>query len=193
MDPSWVLPIDHPSRLASNESTLIAAARQEPAAFGVLHDRYVARVYRYLRARTDNEDDAADLTQQVFLQALAALPKYRERGLPFAAWLFRIAHNVATDAKRRKPPLVGWAEIPERQHPRTEDDVEALVIQREAVDRLRVLLARLDATQREVVTLRFMAELSAREIAAVLGKSEATIYRQLTSALQTLKEQYDDP
>ena len=84
------------------EPALVDAARSDPAAFVELHARYEACVWRYLRARTATEEDAADLTQQTFLQALDGLPRYRERGLSFAAWLFRIARNVATDHHRRR-------------------------------------------------------------------------------------------
>lgn len=90
-----------------DEPSLIQAARLDPKAFGLLYQRYLTSIYRYLRARTPNEQAAADLTQQVFLKALASLPKYRPRGLPFAAWLFRIARNTAIDRYRRSRSYAG--------------------------------------------------------------------------------------
>ncbi|HEY7416489.1 MAG TPA: sigma factor, partial [Ktedonobacteraceae bacterium] len=72
------------------EAALIEAAKTNPAAFEPLYQRYKGRVYRYLFFRLRHEEDAADLTQQVFLKALSALPGYRIRNIPFAAWLFRI-------------------------------------------------------------------------------------------------------
>ena len=86
----------------SDEVALVRAAREEPSAFGTLYDRYLGRIYAYLRARSSNDEEAADLTQQVFLQALDALPRYREGRVPFAAWLFRIARNAAIDSHRRR-------------------------------------------------------------------------------------------
>lgn len=74
----------------------------QPAAFAMLYHRYFERIHAYLRSRTGDAEDAADLTQQVFLQALDALPRYRHGRVPFAAWLFRIAHNVAIDHHRRR-------------------------------------------------------------------------------------------
>ncbi len=83
--------------LAANddEARWIAAAQASPNAFEPLYLRYRGRVYHYLRTRLNNDEDAADATQQVFLQALKALPKYKQRGIPFAVWLFRIAHHLA--------------------------------------------------------------------------------------------------
>lgn len=185
-------PIDQGCSIDTDEAALVQAASRDPAAFGPLHERYAERVYRYLRARTDSEEDAADLTQQVFLHALAALPRYSERGLPFAAWLFRIAANLVSDGYRRKRPMVGWESLSEERHPTAEQDLEAAVLRREAISRLRVLLADLDAEQRELVLLRFMAGLRVREIAAVLGKGESTVHRHLACILNLLKERYDE-
>ena len=82
------------------EAALVARARVEPAAFATLYDRYAVPVYRYCYARLGTREAAEDATSQVFTNALAALPRYRERG-SFAAWLFAIAHNVVADAQRR--------------------------------------------------------------------------------------------
>ncbi len=84
------------------EVELVQKAKTDPTAFDLLYHRYVLRIYHYLRLRSPSDEDAADLTQHVFVLALDALPKYQERNLPFAAWLFRIARNAATDAYRRE-------------------------------------------------------------------------------------------
>ncbi len=86
----------------SDDDQLVAAAQADPALFAALYRRYLTRVYRYARARVPTDEDAADATQQVFLQALDALPSYRARGVPFSAWLFRIARNATIDAHRRR-------------------------------------------------------------------------------------------
>ena len=175
-----------------DEAALVAAAQADPAAFAVLYQRYLARVYRYLRAHVGSDEDAADLTQHVFLRALDALPRYRSSGAPFAAWLFRIARHAATDAYRRKRPTLAWDALPEDLQPPAEHDPVVRVLRLEALARVGELLARLDAAKRELLALRFAAGLSAPEIAQVVGKSPAAVKKQLTRTLQMLKEQYHE-
>jgi RNA polymerase sigma-70 factor (ECF subfamily) len=152
--------------------------------------RYRGRVYSYLRTRLNNDEDAADATQQVFLQALKALPKYKQRGKPFAVWLFRIAHHLAINLSSRNPSTVSWQALPE--HPASEQDVEANVLQQETLAHLRRLLATLDPYKRELLSLRFAAGLTVPQIAAVLGKNPEAIKKQLSRLLQSFKEQYHD-
>jgi RNA polymerase sigma-70 factor (ECF subfamily) len=77
------------------EDGWIQAAQLDIAAFEPLYLRYRERIYGYLRTRLKSDEDATDLTQQVFLQAMHAPPRYKSRGVPFAVWLFRIARNAA--------------------------------------------------------------------------------------------------
>lgn len=185
---SWA--IEDRQRATADEAALIAAARKDPAAFGVLYQAYLPRIYRFLRARTFNDDAAADLTQQVFVQALAAIPRYRQRGLPFAAWLFRIARNVAIDASRRHRPTISWDRVPETVHPVHPEDPLRAAIDRDALERLGRLIAALDDDKRDLLALRIGAGLSIREISATVGKSEAAVRKQLARTIETLKEQY---
>jgi RNA polymerase sigma-70 factor (ECF subfamily) len=176
--------------IASDEQALVRAAQANPSAFAALYQLYVTRVYRYVRAHTASDDDAADLTQQVFLRALDALSAYRERGVPFGAWLFQIAHHAVVDAHRRQRPTLTWDTLPESLQPEGGPNPEGDVLHQEALARLRQLLATLDPTTRELLALRFAAQLSAPEIATVVGKSPAAVKKQLTRILQTLKERY---
>jgi RNA polymerase sigma-70 factor (ECF subfamily) len=178
-----------------DESGLVEAAKADARFFGRLYARYVRRVYRYMRTRTDDEEDAADLTHQVFLHALDALPKYRERGLPFAAWLFRISRNVAADFHRRRQrrATVPWESLPHIFHPVDPRDYEHEVLQQqerlEDIARVKALIEQLDPEQRELIALRFFAGLSLSEIAKVVKTSQGTVQRQMVRVLQTLKEQ----
>lgn len=176
----------------TDERALITAAQADLRSFAALYGRYAERVYRYLRAHTTSDDEAADMTQQVFLRALDALPAYRQQGAPFAAWLFQIARRVAIDASRRRKPTVAWEALPEGQHPlaEVEADPEAVVLRDEALARLRALVGRLDAEKRELLALRFAGQLSAPEIAAIVGKSPEAVKKQLTRILHALKEHY---
>src|SRR5690348_9477546 len=128
---------------ANEELDLVQAARRDPAAFEPLYRYYLSPVYRYLRLRCGGDEEAADLTQQVFLRALAALPDYRPQGLPFSAWLFRIARNAAIDAYRRQRSTVAWNFLPEALHPISSQDPESMTLQQERLENLRDLLAKL--------------------------------------------------
>ena len=97
-----------------DERTLIAAAQADPARFEELYDRHVQRVYGFVSRRVGNRAAAEDITSAVFEQALASLPKFEWRGVPFAAWLIRIAANALTDHWRRTARETGdAAEMPE--------------------------------------------------------------------------------
>ncbi|MGZ3665615.1 MAG: RNA polymerase sigma factor [Ktedonobacterales bacterium] len=169
------------------EQALVEAAKHDADAFAALYQRYFARVYRYLRVRVQQEEDAADLAQQVFLQVLDALPHYHSRGAPFAAWLFAVARNVLSDGFRRRPatlPLEASGDLV------AEQELETNIVQREAHEQLSKLLDTLDPAARDLLALRFAAGLSAPEIAATIGKRPDAVRKQLSRLLQTLKEQY---
>lgn len=172
------------------EPTCIAAVQADAEDFGTLYERYVVRIYRYLRARTSTEEDAADLTQQVFLRALDAFPAYRAQGVPFAAWLFRIARNAVTDAYRRHHNTFPWDGLPEALQPTDTAGPEAALLHKESLQQMGRLLMRLDTGKREMLALRFAGGLTAREIALVIGKSEAAVKKQLSRTMHDLKEQY---
>ena len=163
----------------------------DPANRAFVYQRYLARVYAYVRTRAGTAEDAADLTQQVFLKALDALPAYRQRGLPFAAWLFRIARNTAADHRRQRRTTIAWDLLPESVQSSDEAGPETALLRREALARLETALARLDPAKRELLALRFAAGLTARDIAAVVGKSEEAVRKQLSRTLGALKEYFD--
>jgi RNA polymerase sigma-70 factor, ECF subfamily len=175
-----------------DERELIVAAQADPRAFGPLYRRYLMRVYRFVRAQMPNDDDAADITQQVFLRALSALPAYRLEGPPFSAWLFRIARHAAIDIRRRQRPSVAWERLPEALTPEGERDPEETYLRAEALARLRELVVALDADKRELLALRFAGQLSSTEIAAVVGKQPEAVRKMLTRTLHALKEHYHE-
>jgi RNA polymerase sigma-70 factor (ECF subfamily) len=176
-----------------DEAELVTAAQLDPPAFDALYRRYLPRVYRYVRAQVSNAEDAADLTQQIFLQALDALPSYHARGLPFAAWLFRIArHAIIDNYRRHKAGTVALEAIPEALHPVAGNDPLTVLLEWERGQYLYEILNSLDSHKRELLMLRFAGQLSANEIAAVVGKSPAAVQKQLTRILAELKGQYHD-
>ena len=182
-----------PPTIDADEAELVRTAQTHPAAFAALYQRYLVRVYNYARARLESEEDAADLTQQIFLQALSALPNYQPRGAPFAAWLFQIARRAIIDAHRRRKDVVSWDALPAAFHtPMEYQEMDSGLLHQERLARLKTLLTRLEPAQRELLALRFAAGLSTPQIAQVVGKSHAAVKKQLTRLLHTLKEQYHE-
>lgn len=178
-------------REETDEGALVVASRSDPAAFGELYVRYRAPVYRYLRSRTGNEDDAVDLTQQVFLRALERLPSYQARGLPFAAWLFRIARNSAIDFYRRSHRADPKDIVQEMSRMPELDDPEAVALRDESRGMVNIALAQLTHEQRELLALRFGGELTMREIARVVGRTEGSVKKRIARALEALRRQYE--
>ena len=186
------MPREGADRIESDEAALVREAQENRAAFGLLYQRYVDRIYAYLRARAGTAEDAADLTQQVFLQALTALPRYRVRRSPFAAWLFRIARNSAINHHQRHASTITWDLVPEALQPVIQEDLAGRIMRQERFARLRIVFGALDPATRELLVLRFTAQLTIHEIAATLGTSDGATKMRLRRALDTLKEKYHD-
>jgi RNA polymerase sigma-70 factor, ECF subfamily len=159
---------------SSDAELITRAQRGEVNAIGGLYDRHRESIFRYLWIRLDDRQLAEDLTGDVFMRMLSALPRYHMKGLPFRAWLYRIAHNLLVDYFRK---MNHQATLPldavEEQG--AEDDPGRTVEQILLSERLQVALLRLEPTQCEVVVLRFLAGLSLQETALALGKTEAAI------------------
>lgn len=169
------------------DEELALAARTDPAAFGLLYERHRLAVFRYLRTRAKSEDDAADLTAVTFERAMTAMSRYRPSGGGILAWLLRIARNAAIDAGRRT--AAGAFPDDEPDHRRSSEP-EALAIKREGRAALVGAINELPPIQREAIVLRYAARLTAREIGAVIGRSDQATQKLLSRALATLRETY---
>ena len=170
----------------TDELTLVHAAQTDMQAFGVLYDRYIQRVYRYCYYRTNTALDAEDLTAQIFLAALEALPRYRQDG-HFAAWLFTIAHNKVMDYHRRIPPLP----LDESILPPIYTDMEVDVEKSQRREHLSRLIQSLAKNERELIHLRYVAELSFAEIAKVLQKNEDAVKKKLYRLVARMKTELE--
>jgi RNA polymerase sigma-70 factor (ECF subfamily) len=164
-----------------DDPAAVRAAQRDPTAFALLYRRYVTPVYRYIYSRVGNAADAEDLTAQVFLAALEGLPRYQEQG-HFAAWLFTLARRRLTD-HWRKPPATSLDEIPE---PLDEHDLHEQASQAEMLAQLRLLVRQLSNEEQELLRLRFAAGLKYEQIAAVMGRKEATVKMTLHRLLHRL-------
>lgn len=168
-------------------AVLVAAARRgDEAAFTELYRRYADRVYRFCLFRVRRPADAEDLMQQTFLRAIEALPRYEERGLPFGAWLFRIARNVVIDHERTRRDALDLDELAHAGAEPAIDDETGGLADRSA---LLAAIARLTPDQREVLGYRFFADLSARETGRLMGRGEATVRGLQARALAALRRE----
>ena len=172
------------------DDALVLAAVADPAAFGAVYERYLPRVYRYLAAKASTPEEAADLTQAVFLNAFHGIGRFKPGKTPFASWLFRIARNVAVDAHRRRRPVVPW-ELANFE-PEGDGSPEADALRKERLRELRRAIATLDNDKRDLLALRYGGGLTAAEIAPLVGKSPEAVKKQLQRTLRQLKEHYRD-
>lgn len=160
--------------VAEGDAELAArAAAGDAAAFGVLYDRYVGRLYRYTYLRVKDRMEAEDVTSETFIRALQAIDRYEPRR-PFSAWLFRIARNAAIDRGRQRRSEE-TAMIRAADPAGASVDPEDIGIAHLTSIELRRALDHLTPIQREVVLLRFFGDLSTEEICAALGKGASTI------------------
>jgi RNA polymerase sigma-70 factor, ECF subfamily len=173
------------------EEHLIERAKHDAQAFGLLYERYVDRIYNYIYYRTSDSREAEDLTARVFYRALAHMNEYHQRGAPFAAWLYRIAHNL----------VANWHRDRGRRRDVRLDDVVALAEKHEGPERLaeqgeeaRMLLGAmgtLPAERQQLLILKFVDGLSNAEIAQVMGRSEGAVKSLYHRTLIALRDELE--
>lgn len=171
----------------SEEQQLIQAARQDPRAFGKLYKLYVSRVFRYLYSRLGNQQEAEDVTAQTFLTAFESFERFR--GGHFAAWLFTIARNKATDHFRRQKPSIPL----EPEHtPSDKIDPLSQVIQSEQNTRLAGLIRQLTEKEQQLLQLRYLAEMTYAEMGDFLHRSEQAVKKATYRLLARLQSQLEE-
>lgn len=171
-----------------DETALIERAKTDKEAFGQVYELYVDRIYNYVYYRTGNVADAEDLTARVFVRAMQHIGRYRDQGVPFSAWLYRIAHNLVAnwhrDNSRRK--IISLDDIAQW---RLSDDgpefATQLLQDREA---LLAAIRRLPADRQELLILKFVERLPNAEIGDIMGRSEGAIKSLYHRTLLALRE-----
>ena len=167
----------------------IPVREEDPEAegFGAVYDRFLQPLYRYILSRVRNVQEAEDLTSQTFLTAWEVFPRYRERGRA-AAWLFTIARNKIVDSARRKIPLS-----------LSDDEVLPVLAEnpgegwdRERLLSVRMRIAALPEEEQERIRLRYTADLSFAEIAALIGKREEAVKKSLYRLIDRLRTDMED-
>jgi len=174
----------------SREDLLVDRARRgDSDAFGQLYELHLDRIYRYVVFRVASPTEAEDLTEHVFLKAWEAIRRYENRGLPFAAWIYRLAHNAVIDHYRVKRPSTPIDETFDLEDEK-QDVVTAIELQVDNAE-LRNAIQHLTPTHQTVVLLRFVEGLSHAEVGRILGKSEGAVrviqHRALAAMARQLK------
>ncbi|MDY6907557.1 MAG: sigma-70 family RNA polymerase sigma factor [Chloroflexota bacterium] len=162
------------------------AKRGDPQAFARLYEEYFDRIYRYVAVRVGGGAVAEDITEEVFLKMIESIASFRWRGVPFSAWLFRIAHNQVVDHLRRaaRRPSVGLSE----SIIAADDDPETIAEHSMSIEQVNVAIECLTKNQRDVIALRFAAGLSIAEVAVVMDRREGAVKALQHSALVALRK-----
>lgn len=175
-----------------NEESLVRRAQQrDEQAFAQLYEEYFDKIYRYVTLKIGDRMEAEDITQQVFLNAIKAISSFKWRGIPFSAWLFRIAHNQVVDFLRRKSKRA-TTPLEESLVASNYDsqiyDPQLIAEQRLDIERLLVATRKLTPAQQEVISLRFAGELPIAQVAKIMGKSEGAVKALQHSAIVALRK-----
>jgi RNA polymerase sigma-70 factor, ECF subfamily len=163
------------------------AQRGDRAALEDLYLIHFDRIYSYLHLSVGSRHDAEDLTTQTFVKMLESIGRFRWRSVPFSAWLFRIAHNLAMDhfrSRRRWQPEEEVPEPPGSEETSAEEQALASIGDASLME----LIARLSPEQRQVLTLKFVFRFSNGEAAAILGKTEGAVKSLQHRALSSLQK-----
>ena len=145
------------------------------------------RIYSYLHLNVGNRHDAEDLTTQTFLKMLEAIGRFRWQAVPFSAWLFRIAHNLAIDHFRARRRVQSEDEVPEPPG-QEESSAEEQAMDSIGQAGMLALIERLSAEQRQVLTLKFLFGFANAEVAGILGKTEGAVKSLQHRALASLQK-----
>ena len=175
-----------------DDEILAQALQGDKDAFGALYERNVARIYTYIYYRTGNTSDAEDLTARVFQRAMHHIVNYTDRGVPFSAWLYRIAYNLVANwhrdrSRRQEIPLSDAPLVSKGDHP------EAALMRTQEQDALLRIIRDLPADRQQLLILKFVEHLSNAEIGEVMGRSEGAVKSLYHRTLLSLRDEVEDP
>ncbi len=167
----------------------ILAAQRDRAAFAALYERYVDQIHAYVYTLTHDMEQADDVTAATFTRAIEELPRFEWRGVPYSAWLYRVAGNLVSRDRRRP----GWIELEPRMLPDTGADPSEHAEANDRAEEVRSAVAALPHDQRQAILLRFGGDLRNREIAEVMGRSEGAVKLLTFRALTALRRRLGAP
>ena len=175
--------------VADEDQTIASAALGDTQAFTTLYERYVNRIYNYIYYRTGNPHEAEDLTSRVFYRALHHIGHYNNRGVPFSAWLYRIAHNLVANwhrdnSRRKEVPLEDYTQYPHRSQP-----PEASVVDNQEMENLLRAIRRMPEDRQQLLILKFVEDMSNADVAVIMRRSEGAIKSLYHRTLLALRDE----
>ncbi len=181
------------TELDYNEEEILNRALQgDKEAFGRLYENYAERIFNYVYYRTGNQHEAEDLTARVFQRAMSHIGAYTNRGVPFSAWLYRIAHNLVANwhrdrSRKQEIPLDDLPAAPMKgEHP------EKKVMRSQEQEALLQIIRTLPAERQTLLILKFVEDLSNAEIGEIMGRSEGAVKSLYHRTLLALRDQLKD-
>lgn len=179
-----------------DDQTLARMAKTDREAFGVLYERYVTAIYRYVYYRVGSVEDAEDLTARVFARALKHVPGYSDRGVPFSAWLYRIAHNVVANFHRdnSRHPSVPLDEVETYGSGEDVVDHDQRIDGERQRERLLRAIRMLPEERQHLVVLKFVEQMQNEEIGQIMNRSEGAIkslYHRTLLQLRAIMDKQD--
>ncbi|MEK7149878.1 MAG: RNA polymerase sigma factor [Patescibacteria group bacterium] len=172
--------------LDGEENLITDAIRGEASAFGLLYDYYQPKIYRFIFFKTGRREEAEDLTHQVFLNAWQNVKNYKFQGFPFSSWLYQIARNQIIDHYRTRKETLNIENVDE---PETVDiSIEDKMDFGLEIKRVKKAILALNEEQQDVIIMRFIDDLSPKEISLTLDKPESTIRVLQHRAIKTLQK-----
>jgi len=166
------------------------AVRGKASAFGLLYDHYQPKIYRFVLIKVGRREDAEDLTHQVFINAWLNISNYKDLGFPFSSWLYRIARNQVIDSYRTRKPEISLEEVDEENFADlgiNEKSIENKI----QIEHVMKALKGLKEDYQDILVMRFVEDLSVRETAVAVGKSEGAVKLMQHRAIKELKKAFD--
>ncbi len=160
--------------LEGEEKIILAAQAGDGASFDALYVHYLPPIYRFIYMKVSHREEAEDLTHEVFASCWQNLPRYRSKGFPFSSWLYQIARNRVIDHYRVKRTTLPLEEV-DAELVAQDFGIEGMIENRLTVEKIREAIRSLTPDQQDVILMKFMEDLSHREIAAALAKSEGAV------------------
>jgi len=169
------------------ERQLVERAKRDPREFGALYDRHFQQIYRFVYSRVREQTAAEDVTSEVFIKALKAMPRYQDTGRPFAAWLYQIAVNAIADRYRSLRPSQPLEDFHDLSV--SGPAIEEQAAQRDEIRRIWAIVEELPVQQRMALVLKFQEDMKIEDIAVAMGKTAGAVKLLIHRGVTRLRDE----